>query len=65
MENELRECLQKLLEMEQYYTKEEVDGLLETIKGQLSPYKMWVGTQEEYDSLTAKDNNTLYYVRGQ
>lgn len=65
MESELKECLQQFLEMSQYYTKEEVNVLLETIKNQLNPYKMWVGTQQEYVNITAKDINTLYFVRGE
>ena len=28
-----------------------------------SPYNIWVGTQTEYDGLSTKDNNTLYFIK--
>lgn len=35
------------------YTKEQCDGKY---------MKMWTGTQEAYDAITSKDNNTLYII---
>ena len=29
----------------------------------LPPYNIWVGTQSEYDGLSTKDNNTLYFIK--
>ena len=26
-------------------------------------YNIWVGTQSEYDAITSKDNNTLYFIK--
>lgn len=31
--------------------------------GSSSTYQLWVGTQEEYDALTPKDPNTLYFIK--
>ena len=28
-----------------------------------SPYNIWVGTQSQYDALSTKDNNTLYFIK--
>ena len=28
-----------------------------------SSYNIWVGTQTEYDNLSTKDNNTLYFIK--
>ena len=28
-------------------------------------YKIWVGTENEYDSILTKDDNTLYFIRGE
>ena len=39
----------------------------QTIKDQNSGdlMKLWVGTQEEYDSLETKNNNTIYIIKGE
>ena len=29
----------------------------------LPPYNIWVGTQTEYDAISTKDNNTLYFIK--
>ena len=29
----------------------------------LPPYNIWVGTQSQYDALSTKDNNTLYFIK--
>ncbi len=26
-------------------------------------YSIWIGTQEQYDKLTTKDANTLYFIK--
>ena len=28
-----------------------------------SPYNIWVGTQSQYDAISTKDNNTLYFIK--
>ena len=28
-----------------------------------SSYNIWVGTQTEYDAISTKDNNTLYFIK--
>ena len=29
----------------------------------LPPYNIWVGTQSQYDAISTKDNNTLYFIK--
>ena len=36
------------------YTKEQCDNRF---------MRIWKGTQEEYDAITIKDNNTLYIIK--
>ena len=33
-----------------------------TLSGSVS-YIIWVGTQSQYDTITSKDNNTLYFIK--
>ena len=29
----------------------------------LPPYNIWIGTQSQYDAISTKDNNTLYFIK--
>lgn len=33
------------------------------VKGASQSYTIWSGTQQEYDAITTKDNNTLYFIK--
>lgn len=33
------------------------------VKGASQSYTIWSGTQAEYDAITTKDNNTLYFIK--
>lgn len=33
------------------------------VTGSSDSYIIWVGTQSQYDSITSKDNNTLYFIK--
>ena len=33
------------------------------VKGVSQSYNIWSGTQAEYDAITTKDNNTLYFIK--
>ena len=33
------------------------------VTGVSSSYNIWVGTQSEYDAISTKDNNTLYFIK--
>ena len=33
------------------------------VKGVSQSYNIWSGTQQEYDAITTKDNNTLYFIK--
>ena len=46
-----------------YYTKTEVDDLLDDIPTQ-SGYSIVVLTEEEYNALGTVDDNTIYIVKG-
>lgn len=43
---------------EKYATKDELNN----INTQLDGKTIWTGTQAEYDAITTKDSNTLYFV---
>jgi hypothetical protein len=51
-----------------FYTENEVDELLKTavppnlVTGSSQSYTIWNGTQEQYDALSTKDNNTIYLI---
>lgn len=47
------------VDLTNYYTKSEVDNLFDNIP---SSQLVWKGTQEEYDAITTKDPNTIYYI---
>ncbi|MEG2303769.1 MAG: hypothetical protein RSC14_13040 [Niameybacter sp.] len=64
MENGTCEGLKALVGLDAYYTKSEVDAQVQSLQAQISPFKLWVGTQQEYNSLAIKDDNTLYFIRG-
>lgn len=40
-----------------------IDKILWGIRQADSDYITWVGTQAEYDNITTKDPNTLYYIK--
>lgn len=44
------------------YTKTEVDNLLDGKVASSSVATIWTGTQAEYDAITTKDSNTLYFI---
>lgn len=33
------------------------------VTGSSQSYTIWSGTQTEYDGITTKDNNTLYFIK--
>ena len=33
------------------------------VKGVSQSYNIWSGTQQEYDAITTKDNNTIYFIK--
>ena len=33
------------------------------VTGSSNSYIIWTGTQSQYDSITSKDNNTLYFIK--
>ena len=33
------------------------------VKGASQSYIIWSGTQQEYDAITTKDNNTIYFIK--
>lgn len=33
------------------------------VKGASQSYTIWSGTQQEYDAITTKDNNTIYFIK--
>jgi len=44
------------------YTKTEIDNMVGNINNALNGLSFWKGTQEEYDAIATKDNNTIYYI---
>ena len=43
-------------ELNNYTTKSELSGMLNN-------HKFWSGTQQEYDAITFKDSNTVYFIK--
>ena len=57
------------IKLSNYYTKEEIhdknneiNKKVETINNSLNGIKLWKGSQQEYDSISVKDNNTVYII---
>lgn len=56
------------VDLTNYYTKLETNGLLEKVDGvknqrdTTTGYKLWVGTQLQYNAIVSKDSATIYYI---
>ena len=49
--------------LEGYYTKTEIDSKVSDIETKINAIpSFWVGTQEQYDSINPKDDNTFYFI---
>lgn len=34
------------------------------LENKIGNYTLWVGTKAQYDSISTKDNNTIYFIKG-